>query len=481
MAEAGGSGYGVGFGQGGDDDGSLGDMPQRPGGNAATKQRRSHRKSRNGCIECKRRHMRCDEARPACNNCSMAERACVYPTQQDHSLQRQQQQQQQQPRQHRQQQYQQQYLYPQQPPQPQQQQPSPAESMSSSTLSSSHGYTTTPGQISSDELPRQAPGLQSLPSFNESFANTPASPSAPASSFTAQHLVLLHHAETAMENDFLGDGQNRGIIDISIRNAVETPYLIDQMLAFAAMHMAHKQPESAARYRHQATELQTRALSYFTKEADTLEPESNIHPAQRFLFATLLGLHVLAETLPCMRSDFQEFIHRFIRCIHLHKGIRSVSKPQWESLLKSEILPILELATLRYPSEPVHGNECEPLNALMDASDLDASSVGACRAAVQTLQWSFDLSARLPHQELPHAVTGFSAIVSAEFGEVLKKHRAEALIILAYYGVLLHRARKYWIFGDAGVFLIRHIASVLGDFWQEHMRWPLETLEQDHD
>ncbi|KAF4431771.1 Lysine biosynthesis regulatory protein LYS14 [Colletotrichum fructicola] len=44
-----------------------------------TETRRSHKKSRNGCTECKRRHIRCDERQPSCANCEVAERACVFP------------------------------------------------------------------------------------------------------------------------------------------------------------------------------------------------------------------------------------------------------------------------------------------------------------------------------------------------------------------------------------------------------------------
>lgn len=38
----------------------------------ATARRRSHRKSRVGCAECKRRHIRCDKLRPVCDHCTAA-------------------------------------------------------------------------------------------------------------------------------------------------------------------------------------------------------------------------------------------------------------------------------------------------------------------------------------------------------------------------------------------------------------------------
>ncbi|KAL2809128.1 hypothetical protein BJX63DRAFT_371429 [Aspergillus granulosus] len=42
--------------------------------------RRSHKKSRGGCVQCKRRHVKCDERRPVCVLCTMSNRDCSYTT-----------------------------------------------------------------------------------------------------------------------------------------------------------------------------------------------------------------------------------------------------------------------------------------------------------------------------------------------------------------------------------------------------------------
>ncbi|KAL4878279.1 hypothetical protein BJY04DRAFT_113532 [Aspergillus karnatakaensis] len=41
-------------------------------------QRRSHQKSRHGCLECKRRRVKCDESRPVCANCARRQTDCEY-------------------------------------------------------------------------------------------------------------------------------------------------------------------------------------------------------------------------------------------------------------------------------------------------------------------------------------------------------------------------------------------------------------------
>lgn len=285
-----------------------------------------------------------------------------------------------------------------------------------------------------------------------------------------------------MDGDILGYGQTAKVVDIAIRHALDCPYLIDQLLALAAMHMAHQRPESATTLRHQATELQTRALAYFAKENERLDAGDTGYPAPRFLFTTFLSLHVLAETLAYHRSDFHHFIDRFIECIHLHRGIRTVVKPAWEQLLQTEVEPILSLTRLQWPQDPRNGNECDPLTDIVNASsDLPPASADACHGAIRILQWAFDLSARLPTSDIPHAVSGFIVVVPPEFVDVLREHRPEALLILGYYGVLMHRTRRYWVCGRNGAFMIEAVARYLGSPWHEAMRWPLEVLEKEYD
>ncbi|RYP30290.1 hypothetical protein DL767_006324 [Monosporascus sp. MG133] len=42
------------------------------------RRRRYHKRSRNGCIDCKRKHIRCDEKKPLCTNCLVKGDSCGY-------------------------------------------------------------------------------------------------------------------------------------------------------------------------------------------------------------------------------------------------------------------------------------------------------------------------------------------------------------------------------------------------------------------
>ena len=284
-----------------------------------------------------------------------------------------------------------------------------------------------------------------------------------------------------MDTGILWHGHTPAIVDIAVRHSLDCPYLIDQLLAFAAVHLARQRPEASTAWRHQATELQTRAVAAFNKEAEKPNSETT-YAVPKFLFATLLSLHVMAETLEYYHSDFDVFIDRYVECVNLHKGIRTVTMPTWADLLESELKPLLSVVNAHRPRDPSLGTECQPLHALIDSStNLDPEAAQTCHEAARMLQWAFDLSMRLPHPEVPHAVSGFSVVIPPDFVDMLKRHVPETLVVMAYYGVLMHRTRSYWVCGNNGAYVIRAIAQKLGPYWQGALRWPLQVLEEERD
>ncbi|KAI8672138.1 hypothetical protein LRP88_03350 [Fusarium phalaenopsidis] len=464
-------------------------------GAVTAKLRRAHRKSRNGCWECKRRHIKCDESRPACSNCVVSERSCSFPPSTAATAAT--------------------PAAPQTPasaptpsPVPSHSQPplppsqnatgvdsqaqSPADSMSSAT-GLHHPASGPPSSLFGSRLgfptilDDRPPPLTALPSFTESFitktfADSPSTPSIsdgiPQPVFTAKHLILLHHATTAMP---LTNDLTHPIVEIAVQWSKDAPYAIDQLLAIAADHLAILQPEHAASHRRTARELQTRALTLFNNHSQEMSQENGDlekYCLPRFLFASLLSLHMIYETYAYYRDNFHVFIERFVESVHLHRGVRTVISPCYNIILESPLRPFL--VNIRLASQSDNGgSECLSLLELVQNSDLSAATVNAISGAVHTLQWAFNVHRNLPQDGSVHASTAFPVLLTAEYMEAVRKHRPEALLVLAYYGVLLHRCRNAWIIGGAGSFLIRLIADYLGSFWQEPMRWPLEELERD--
>lgn len=307
------------------------------------------------------------------------------------------------------------------------------------------------------------PGLSTVPAI------------APKGIFTPQHMILLHHADRVPNFT----APNRSAVDIAVRHIIGSPYLMDEVLAFTAFHMAYLYPGSAAYLRQLAAELQNRALTSFSRLTQMVPIDDKATAVPRFLFSAILGRHVLADTLTHYHSDFHVFIDRFIDCINLNRGIKAVTPPASDFLNDTEIQPFLSVVLEAQKKIVSSGVECGPLKRLMENSDLNDVSIKACLQAIEILQFSFDLCHELSEEDYPQAASVFSVRIEADFVEVLRRHRPEALVILAYYGVLLFRCRSFWAFGDAGTIMIRAIAGQLGSYWQEALAWPLHVLDTE--
>lgn len=412
---------------------------------AVFKPRRSHRKSRNGCAECRRRHIRCDKNRPVCLHCGTGERACEYPTAADDS-----------------------------------------DGHVSGPAATSPSDTATAGPTTpADERPAAAPD----------------------DVFSATDLVIFHHAQTAMQHVGLGrKGQFHKVLALGMRHRARAPYLLDQLLALACVHLSfhlHQYttptPPAASVYagltasglRHHATARQTRAVAAFNAHVRQVSGDVDVNSA-RFLFAGVLSLQCLAETLSVLRAaptadqhplGFGDFVDSVVACFQLHAGVRVATGGTLREFLPQsaelrDIMDFLHVADAGdddWNAQP-RGRECASLLALLarGESDMGAASLDACRGAANSLQWSFDMCHGLAVHDGPHAASAFAVTAPAGYVEALRRRAPEALVILAYYGVLLHRCRECWIFGDAGARMVRAVADHVGAYWREAMRWPLQ-------
>ncbi|KAJ3472656.1 hypothetical protein NLG97_g10813 [Lecanicillium saksenae] len=300
-----------------------------------------------------------------------------------------------------------------------------------------------------------------------------------------------------MEHVGLGrKGQFHKVLAMGLRHRFRAPYLLDQILALACMHLALHLNEylqdatpmyigtglTADHLRHHATALQTRAVASFN---ELMGPQGDIDvDSARFLFAGVLSLQSLAETLGVLREKelkFSDFMDSMVACFNLHRGVRVATGqaireflPQSEDL--NDIMEFLNITEDMDWRTKARGQECQSLQALLDKSDLGEATLGACRGAVHSLQWSFDMCRGLSVQDGPHAASAFAVTAPVGYVEALRRCNPEALIVLAYYGVLLHRCREYWVYGDAGARLIRGIADHVGAYWREAMQWPLREI-----
>ncbi|OAL53740.1 Upc2 protein [Pyrenochaeta sp. DS3sAY3a] len=374
---------------------------------SGSRRRRTHHKSKKGCTECKKRHIKCDEGWPQCANCISTLRSCSFQDLPDH---------------------------------------------------------------------RAGPAT---PTVHVKTGKLDAAPSKTGTGlrFAAIHLICLHHAETQMEKYMALHCTARPIIDLALDNVTTAPFLLDQVLALSALHLSDQDATKKTFYHQQATELQTRALELFNQAR---EGDSDDNTIPVFVFASLLGIHVLRETFSSHRNDLSAFVDSFIHYVGLHRGVRAViANGSWPLILQSDLKPLLYLSTLSDDLDTqTPGEDTQTLKKILSEYDSGQESIQACQSALERVQWMLDLCNKNPSRDDIgiHATMAWPLLVPKEYIEALHKHCPEALAVLAFYAAALHRYRTYWVFGDSGSSLLSAILNTIGSFWRGNLGTSFETM-----
>lgn len=298
-----------------------------------------------------------------------------------------------------------------------------------------------------------------------------------------EHMELLIHITLDKDMFNLGVGIEDYYpagLSLGLKEALRAPYLMHQVLAFSARHLACLHPEKSDSYLQKAVTLQTRAVSLFTTIPIDVD-ETNCVPV--LLFSSILGQHLLADTLSKRpAAGFDSFIAHYVQCAQMYRGVYHIAISAWPLLMKSELGDILSLSQSFTSREPV-GNDCQNVLQLVDISeDLNHTEKEACRSAIGYLQVGLDAAVATNPQDIPtnrfQMISEWTMLVPPEFTSLLASKRPEALVVLAHYALLLHYGRHLWQVGDAGAYMLSNIGSHLGSNWDPWLEYPQRMVAQ---
>ncbi|CAH0057743.1 unnamed protein product [Clonostachys solani] len=395
--------------------------------------RRGHSKSRFGCKQCKKRKVKCDEAKPSCLKCVSRRQNCSYM---------------------------------------QTTLPAPISPASTSTPSlSSSTAATSPSQ--SQSQPVRTRPLSSI--STDDASNSSFGASLFEAKYTLLHLEILDHLRShRLGFDKLHNPALDKFLELAFSEAYQMPYLMDEMLAFAAAHKSTLLTGDLQHlYRTESIRLQTRAVSQV--DFDRPSDSGSLAP---FLFSTFLGQHVLFDVFSST-LDFAKSLDKLIQCFSLHHGIRSTASKSWETvrhLMYSDPSVDYTVSETLVPLT-TEGSHCDGLVDHLEHSGLEQQVLATYTQTVKVLQYLFD-SVHSSDTRRMTALQEWPIRISTEYIQLLQQRRPEALVVLAYYGVLLHYAREYWAVGDSGRVLVSSISSHLGDYWSDWLTWPQQEVEQ---
>lgn len=294
------------------------------------------------------------------------------------------------------------------------------------------------------------------------------------------HVELLHNLSSETIPMFNRTDRTPDISfqDI-LRYSFKAPYLMNELLSLSALHLSIVRPTQQSFYRHHSTQLQNYALKSFNDLSPDIADEMYVSV---FLFAGILGMHMLCETLVCRDNEFENFLDRFVQHTILHHGVRTFAgQGRWELLQQTSLKPLLKLGERIPPLDTSLGPVCQVLLDRIKGICHDNSTIKIYQQAVQALQAvTTVIDSQGPGANSADVLVAWPVLVPCEYIDLISQRKGEALVILAHFGALVDTHKDSWVFRDGGKYLVDSISQHLGSEWEEWLHWPCQALNALH-
>ncbi|KAH8745551.1 hypothetical protein F5883DRAFT_438806 [Diaporthe sp. PMI_573] len=428
---------------------------------SAGKHRRHHEKSRTGCLDCRRRRVKCDEQKPSCRACVRRQVACDYTraavgastSHQDGAT----------------------------PPRSQQESPA------------SQVPAPDPSVISSAGTPSNASPQAALLG--------PATPSSsqPVSAISDYNFRLedlaLHHQWTmhtsltiSVDPDFVVLWQ-RIIPQIGFQH----PFLTHSLLSIAALHLAHGRDPRETSLISQAAEHHNEALRGFREAvADITESNSEalftwslMNMIYVFAVSTIQGRAGAADR-PTRASTKDVILGG--EWIPMVRGIDAVLAPTHNYLLLGRMAILMSLGNWDdldpgpLSSHGPDGHLCQTHQIWANSGDAGTYDealhiLRRCRLFMQQFKgMDPDALAEWGYNRARAGPILFIHYAPAAYFTLLQQRQPPALILFAHFGVLLHDVKYFWFIGTWGKEIVEVVRDLLGSYWAPWMSWPLDFV-----
>ncbi|OJJ78143.1 hypothetical protein ASPBRDRAFT_61567 [Aspergillus brasiliensis CBS 101740] len=403
--------------------------------------RRSHTKSRLGCLRCKDKHLKCDEVRPTCGACAKYNQPCILK---------------------------------------------PRKTTRSTRCTSAQqiDFLDSRGTNFTENLTTQsAPHSSTVdyPSRDPTVLSQipQASPDnhSPKPVLTMWEFELIHHWIINVTDTFaVSQNFHRSWQDQGVREAMRYPFLLHMILMLSALHLGITKSPSFSESHH-AFVLSgcSDAMASFRKEAEYIH-DANCQAVGKFPF--LLSIYALA--LPLLQGGDKSadtVLDEMIHIMVLIKGngtIHETTKP-WRKArdLKSwlEDTDILDDAARLSEDHDLDIAVAE-LQHWIDLGDDPPAVRGINTRALQAFQKS--LGFRLKRHLRPLA---WPNIVESDYIDLLRQRNAASLALLAHYAVVLGQCNSRWWCLNWGVQLALAITQLMPEQHVAAILYPLKKLQ----
>jgi hypothetical protein len=289
-------------------------------------------------------------------------------------------------------------------------------------------------------------------------------------------LELYHHFIFEFSSTIRADKARREDLGRKhVEIARQHSYVFHNSLALSALHLLQ--------HNQKRIELWERACYLQGVAIEQVQPilvnmtQDDAIPG--LIFANNTAAFSLAEYMnnPYQISDSIDPIDKIIECFQLSRGISMLAGRYWPYLkhtwIKSNVPDVVDKpekemrSTLRakFPTyRSVHSLALGQENS--KRREVTLTLVDKTFAYIGHL-----MTASQDQPTFVYLIDAWSVSLPDEFREMLVERRPVALVILAYYAVLISLAPDIWYLNGWPALLINRITTVLGLEWAEFMHW----------
>lgn len=258
------------------------------------------------------------------------------------------------------------------------------------------------------------------------------------------------------------------------------------LLAISALHLASHQPHRQVELCAKALASEQAALpSYRQILAETDPKNENIHAV--FAFSTFVVPYMLA-----ISGTFESGVGNIPRLgephwFHAIRGWSALLVNNWKAIYDGPFQAVMGRTPdkVEYWFNPDDEYIAQLHGMLIpnpSASKKDVQDLKVCGVALD--EWR-RVSA-IPYANSRTVTLGVSlfvwpATITNEFIQLIHESRPEALVILAYYCVLLRKLGGIWFLKGAGERLMQAIVEEVGEEWSPWMKWATDQSSEPLD
>jgi len=286
-------------------------------------------------------------------------------------------------------------------------------------------------------------------------------------------LELMHHYSTVTSYSFSNLPFRRNTWQIAVpREAQIYDFLMHALLAIAAVQLLHVRPDRCQVYEDAARKHQNLALTTSIHYLHNITP-TNCHAL--FVLSSIVAMLALKFPHPSNRRSMSAPVDEIVDFFRLIRGVKTVLQSASEWLLAGWLSPLLH-----YDWNPTLVPLPEDLEAAFNDLEArngdDSKDRNTYPLALRDLKIKFQ--AHKIMEEEPALVFTWPVLVHESYISALRRHDPMALVILAYYSVLLHSVDAQWWAAGRGSQLVDAISRTLPPEWLPLIQWPLDNVQQ---